>query len=772
MKMANPLKCLTITAFRGASEAFELRFEKDQKLTLIYGENGSGKTTICDAFDLLAHEKIGSIEDRGLGTGLAKYWPSTGKKPNELVVKLATSEGDFACSLNGNKIQISGTASRPNIELLRRQKMLLLIEAKPGERYEAIRRFIDITNFETSENALRQLIKPLGQEKTQATSAELENLGMLDGFFKAKPRPEGLGLIEWVQSKLAEGNTDFSADTTAIGKLRGAYNSLQAFPGRVKASLDTIAKIEMAVVQASQAYDSVVSSGKHQTGELLDLLKAGETYLHIHSDTTACPLCGSSEKSKGLFDAVKLRLTQFDDLKLATDALKAQSGALSLASASRKQIDLDYRVALGTFQKAQADCAGRHLILLPETPIPSDVGELEGWLASTAPLATAWQNLEAEWRGEQQFNSALKLAFSQYEANHNKRVALEALIPRVEKALETCEAERKAFTDDIIKAIADDVGKLYEKVHPGEGLDTIALQLDPNQRASLKIEAKFGGNDVPPQAYFSQSHLDTLGLCVFLALALREHPEHIILILDDVLGSIDEPHVERVIEMIYDVGKHFRHVIVTTHYRPWKEKYRWGWLKPDRPCQFVELRRWEPKSGIRAINTLPELALLKNLLAKEPVDIQSACGKAGVILEAVLDYLTQKYECSVPRRARAEYTVSDLFQAIGKLKDHLEIEIRDVPAGPTEAIVTRVSLKPIISELQRIMQARNAFGAHFKIISFELLDDDAMAFAEQVVILMDAITHPDHGWPNNDKSGSYWRNSGDSRRLFPLKKPG
>jgi hypothetical protein len=74
--------------------------------------------------------------------------------------------------------------------------------------------------------------------------------------------------------------------------------------------------------------------------------------------------------------------------------------------------------------------------------------------------------------------------------------------------------------------------------------------------------------------------------------------------------------------------------------------------------------------------------------------------------------------------------------------------------------------------MTRIAQARNAFGAHFKSISFEMLDSDAIGFATLVVSLMDTLTHPDHGWPSNDKSGSYWRNSGDTRRLHPLKKPG
>lgn len=309
-------------------------------------------------------------------------------------------------------------------------------------------------------------------------------------------------------------------------------------------------------------------------------------------------------------------------------------------------------------------------------------------------------------------------------------------------------------------------------MHPGEGLDTIALELDPKKRASIELKADFSGHDAPPQAYFSQSHLDTLGLCVFLALAARDRADETVLILDDVLGSVDEPHVERVIGMIYEISTKFQHTIVTTHYRPWREKYRWGWLKPGQACQFVELTGWGIDDGIRIISSLPEVDRLRTLLAESPIDPQAICSKAGVILEAVLDYLTLKYECAVPRRHGAAYTLGDLLPAIGnKLRDALKVEIRDGITDAAAASTSTVLLKPLFDELTRIAQARNAFGAHFKAISFELLDTDAVGFAKHVLLLVDALTHPDDGWPSNDKSGSYWRNSADSRRLHPLKKP-
>jgi hypothetical protein len=356
----------------------------------------------------------------------------------------------------------------------------------------------------------------------------------------------------------------------------------------------------------------------------------------------------------------------------------------------------------------------------------------------------------------------------QYAENLKIQEQLERQIPRVKQAHAASIEERQAFTDRIIKGIADDVGTLYDAIHPGEGLNKISLQLNPKQRASLDLHSEFCDQSAPPQAYFSQSHLDTLGLCVFLALALRDRPGETILVLDDVVGSIDEPHVERVIETIYEQSQKFRHCIVTTHYRPWREKFRWGWLRNGQ-CQFVELTGWDLPRGLRITSSLPETERLKKLLAEEQPDLQAICSKAGVILEAALDYLTQKYECAVPRRPGNAYTLGDLLPATGgKLREALKAEIRDARDGQA---ARTVALKPVLDEIERIAQVRNAFGAHFKAISFELLDADALGFARAVTELMDALTHPEDGWPSSKKSGTHWATSGDLRRLHPLIRP-
>jgi hypothetical protein len=62
-------------------------------------------------------------------------------------------------------------------------------------------------------------------------------------------------------------------------------------------------------------------------------------------------------------------------------------------------------------------------------------------------------------------------------------------------------------------------------------------------------------------------------------------------------------------------------------------------------------------------------------------------------------------------------------------------------------------------------------GAHFRQLSFELLAEDTVRFAEAAKTLAQALCHSEDGWPDKDDSGSYWRNTGDTRRLHPLKRP-
>lgn len=769
--MTAPLKSLTLTAFRGSSATFTLPFETNRKLTLLYGENGTGKTTICDAFEFLAKGNIGSLEERGMGAGLAKYWPTAEKPATAVSVILETHSSKCTGTIAGTKVAVVPESARPRAEILRHRRILKLMEAQPKDRYDEIARFIDIEAFEKSEETLRQLGKSLSSEKQQATTAEQENLAVLQGYYENAGSPAGLNPVTWAEQKLAQPAEDLATDISAIGKLRTAFEALKGFPEKLELHLQAVTFAQAAADAADQNQLAATAAAGDAANDTLKVLVVGDAYIAAHPDLDECPLCESAENVTGLGAAIKSRLAQLEALQAATIEWRKQHDALNTAKQAQQQAEVDYTTAVNAFASAQGGHAWKADVVLPSEATPTDPTGLPAWLAANASLADTWATVDVAWRDESQSRAQTKTVLERFQTNTARVKELNALIPKVEDALSQCMEERKAFSDGIMSDIAEKVGELYELVHPGEGLNKIAFELDPKKRASLEFKAQFSNQNAPPQAYFSQSHLDTLGLCVFLALSLRDQPEATILVLDDVLSSVDEPHVERVIGMIYEVSTKFQHTVVTTHYRPWREKFRWGLLKPDQVCQFVELTAWSLSHGLVLSGSIPEIVRLKTLLGETPPDVQSITGKAGVILEALLDFLTLKYGCAVPRRSGGTYTLGELLPAInGKLLAALKVESLD-HSGGAPSVISATDLKPILDEITKIAAARNVLGAHYNPNAFDLYPNDGINFAKEVEKLADALICPEHGWPTKDKSGTHWANGGETRRLHPLKKP-
>lgn len=764
------IKKLTIEHLRGSVAPFSLPFEKGKKLTVVYGENGTGKSTVCDAFDFLGKGKVGSLENRGLGRP-NKYWPSVGKKPADVSVTLETLDSTSCrATIVKNDVVVVPASSRPRIEVLRRAQILALIEAMPGERYAAVSRFIDVSGVETSEAALRDLIRSLTQNRDVAIARVQENQDAIRQFWESAGQPK-IDPLVWAE---AESNRDPNVSDTevaALAALQAAYSRILDYPSRLEGATKAVDAAKASVVKAGNVAQEHLQKIAADAGEVVGVLESARDYLHSHPSPEVCPLCESDEKVEGLSERISQRLASLSALQNAQAQIKAAAAGVLRSEQQLEVLRDSVKKHVQAFEDARVAFSWPADLPMPTAPAPSEIEALQPWISASNHLPAEWKKAEIARQDKKQFISVLQRAIKTYKENVLAQKELDALLPRLTRTLEIVEEERRTFSDSVLAKIAGEVGRIYELVHPGEGLNKISLELDPNKRASLEIGASFGGQlGAPPQAYFSDSHLDTLGLCVFLALAALDGPENTILVLDDVLASVDEPHVERLIEMLYAEAVKFRHCLITTHYRPWKQKLRWGWLKHGQ-CQFIELSKWTNAQGMTLIRSIPDVERLRILLTESPADPQLVCAKAGVILEAALDFLTLLYECSVPRRSDGLYTLGDLLPSLDKkLRNALQVEVLVMDASGTASYKTK-SLTPILDELTRIAQVRNVFGCHFNSLSFELLDNDALNFGQNVLELIETIADSDAGWPRNGKSGKYWANSGETRRLHPLQKP-
>ena len=774
MTTAPSLSNLVIENLRGSVTPFTLGFEKGKKLTIVYGENGTGKSTISDAFDLLGNGKVGSLENRGVGSSTRPYWPSVGKNNTDVKVALQTSSGTCTLSLGKTSVVVDNEQLKPQVAVLRRSQILSLIAAQPADRYKEISRFIDVSGVEASEETLRKLIADKTKDYDSAVIRVGANRANIENFWVqiGSPAPDA---FSWAKIEVQRDHQELDQRKIAIDRLISYWDKILSYPKKLDEFFGNLQVAESSLTTAKTSLAAITSETADDYLEVLEILSAAHQHFIKHPHPTVCPLCESGEKAVGLVDEINRRI-EAQGLYASLDTARKSVISQDAVVQREKQRLVDFlKGAANDFAALMSYCSGSNEISdleLPAFPVPNEVEKWAGWINANKDKRDSWEKAADACVDGKNFVETLRRSLKDLAESEVVAKDLEVVLPRLREILKVMEEERKKYTDTVLGVISTRAGELYEVIHQGEGMNKIVLALDAAKRGSLDIATEFAGQqDAPPQAYFSDSHLDTLGLCLFIALAEHEMPEQKILVLDDVLGSVDEPHVERIIGMIYNISLKFRHTVVTTHYRPWREKFRWGVLKPDQTCHFVELNQWAFGKGITLNGAIiPEISRLKTLLADTNPDVQSICGKAGVILEALLDFITLQYGCAVPRRHGNAYVLNDLLGAVnGKLMAALKAETIDQNAGGK--VVASTELKPVLEDIAAIAQARNVLGAHFNAMAFELYPADGIRFAKLVEQLSDSLVCPDHGRPMKD-TGSFWRNGGDTRRLHPLKKPG
>jgi hypothetical protein len=121
----------------------------------------------------------------------------------------------------------------------------------------------------------------------------------------------------------------------------------------------------------------------------------------------------------------------------------------------------------------------------------------------------------------------------------------------------------------IFDELRADLARYYDFLHPGEGHGALAITMDPRKRGSSDLKMDFfERHEEDPRAYGSEGHLDSLGLCIFLAFVTRFNGQWPLLVLDDVVTSVDANHKRRVADLLFrEFGD--RQLFITTHDARW-----------------------------------------------------------------------------------------------------------------------------------------------------------------------------------------------------------
>lgn len=773
--MPKRIEKLYIKDFRGATVPLEIVFDPSKTMVMIFGENGSGKTSIVDAFDFICNHNYGSIDNRS-SIKKKEHAPSIGKSKNDIQINLCFDGKIWSANHQGNDPSTT-PAGVPSANILRRCNILKVIDAEPSKRYEALDRFLSVPNIEKCEQTLKNAIKTQEREcnvsfnSVQQAKEELENLQkeLSEADKSVEQWSKEVTEIEEVELKKIIQNAD------DVNKLQDEYKKAKSLLDEAKSDLAEKQEIE----RKAKEELSVLQENANGKEDLQKLLTNAQKYFSVHLDLKTCPVCEQGIKHADVFTRLKSRLDGMAVLTVKIKEVELNVINRQTAETLVKTRDDDYKRRTLELVKKIQEIQGKETNKQEQIDFEKLIAEMtesDKQKVETAKIELgkyekyksylAEQKSKAEKKQKQQ--AAVKTLLESIKQKEEKNRNDNAILSRLKEYDTIIPKERKQYTDSILTTVSSEVERLYQLIHPEEGLGGIRLYLKPNVRGSLEYDGDFqGSHNVPPQAYYSDAHLDTLGICMFLALAKYFNDDNTIIVLDDIVTSADEGHRERFLNLLHDEADNFCHLVVTTHYRPWRDFYRIGG-GPSGKVQFIDLQLWSKTTGIRHYKSsliIDEIRILKNNITID--NRQNIASKSGILLEGVLDHIVLRYELMVPRRPLQQYELGIIFNSLAKAKKHLKT-IQNNDDGTKK----EHSIEPMIDNLSNMAFIRNQIGSHWNINGSLLSDLQVKEFAENTIALCEALTCRKCGnLAVRSKTGNYWQCQCGKLEMYPQQMP-
>ncbi len=776
--MPNRIESLTLRKFRGATTPLEIEFDVNKPIIMIFGENGTGKSTIVDGIDFVCNEQLGSLEERSISGSKSKYMASLGESEVDLVVSLKYNGQEWKGKLLSGKRPISqGPQKRPRSHILRRSQILRIIDRQPKERYEAIKQYIEVPYCEKNETALRNAKNNNLGDFNLSTEALNQSKSDLEGLWKAENQP-GPGYMEWAEKKLKPDHPGLKANIDKITGLMNLYSLCAEKYKEYKKYEEQQKNYEKRGDLAKEAFFRNQLKVVKGSDVLIDLLKAAQSYLKQNKEIQNCPVCENKIDAGKVNERITERLASMpEQIRLKEDYEKAQKQVemnLYLVKTIQNQFIGKVKDLAQYFYENKLIDIIQPLSQEPKSFEEKYPGENFNNLSFDKSYAVC-TDIRPQKEALEKIKEEMKKTDGQFTAIHNHITKikekeklckkLEKKIAKLKSLLNLIEKERKDFVKSVLSDISGIVEEIYLKIHPDEGIGKIKFYLNPKTIGSLEFTGQFQNNDdVVPQAYYSESHLDTLGICVFLALAHHYKDEDTIVVMDDVLTSVDQVHMERFNKMLIEEALHFNQVIITTHYRAWRDRYRYG-RGPSANIQLIELLPWSVSKGICHTKTRIIVDELVEKLSSYPFNRQAVASQAGILLESLLDFLTKIYRCNLPRNPEPFYILGELLNGLNtKLRKSLKIE---------KSSGHNIDLVPFITAVEEKTWIRNQVGAHFNAAGMDISDNDIKQMGKDTIALANALICGECGQiPDNDKSGSHWECHCGKTLLHPLTIPG
>ncbi|MBG7613186.1 hypothetical protein IU405_13105 [Polaribacter sp. BAL334] len=619
--MATKIKNIKIKGIRGAKETLDLNL--NGKSILLYGDNGSGKSSISDAVEWFFTDKVSHLSSSEIelkdalrnatipDTESSEVSISFTKTNLDCSKTLSLKKGKLIPEILNTTEEFSNYISNSNSEniLLRYQYLTNFIDNTKGEKLKYLSDiigFAEVTKkkevLQKSHNSVKAEIKSQNFE-TQISSNKQILINKLGASISLEKQ-----LFDTINEKIKSLNTGITINSIAdIGKLlehikRPVNNNLTIelkFLDDTKNALNILFSeidlIDGEYVKYFEEFNIIANDVDAIIKIYLgDLLNAANTVFKkkIHTDES-CPLCLQPKNSNDLQEEIKVRLKEieeyskkkvpFDKAKkmvteivaerikrlenvlLNTEINKAENDTIKKAVISLKTKIFEYQKAIDVkVTSGDKPLSAEHYKLKEEdfsilNSIIERIVKIEDFLKNDT-ITVLYSNILAS-----------KEAFLNIQKLDKQKVVLENQRKTLELIYNEFVKKQKEALEDFINSFSERINEFYQYMNPGEPFQEIKIVTigEDDELNGITIEYKYNGNWVsPPQKYFSESHLNCFGLSFFLASVEAFNNENKFIILDDVISSFDSTHRKSFADLLFEKFSDYQ-IILLTHEIEW-----------------------------------------------------------------------------------------------------------------------------------------------------------------------------------------------------------
>ena len=711
--MTELIRSIRFEHFRGLPDS---DFKLKGKSLVLLGANGKGKSAVVDGIEFLFSGQVGRFVGTGTGSidhnDAIRHVRKLGVP--KVTLSLSPSNGAISRSLDSETLSITDRqsvkgylAKHPGVDafILRRSKILDFVCDQDADRYRKFIQLLGVSHVDTLQRTFVDAEKQANDSVQRARNAYLMKLAVFkDPVAKFAPQNLAQVLVHVSDAVTANGHEKLAEWPDAVIRLP----LLKAMrPEANKEKIDALTRalvslenplppdIGSDITTANALRQKLVTLGTFSVdAPRNNIIAEAASYLTKYPTETSCPLC---EK---VFDQpladVLVRLKQRGDalreLREAVANRKASVGRIQRyceAVAAQIAKDLEHSALLEPVTKQTLrDARASTLRWLRSIKRAESITT---GLDLTTPqclsiLAVTRSACATDLKAQKVAlvppdTSKLEAAIALVEkgvAAHAEIVAAEGAIVRANELARRATVAKDAFSkaresaiqkvfEAIAKTVLDYYRRLHDVVDDSERSECTALELKPTSRAAaggLRLAIQFLGlaDSKDPRAFLSEGHLDSLGLCLFLATVRIFNPPGSLLVLDDVLTSIDREHRRRVGELLFQEFADYQ-IVLTTHDEHWHDLLNtsaraWGiqgnWA-------FVKVESWNVDSGPSLSEVDSSWEFVDAHLTE--ADYRELGGPFRLILEDFLKRTAAKLELKIKFKFDGKYTSGDFANA-------------------------------------------------------------------------------------------------------------